>query len=386
MNLFSIRFTRIHHPRRAAQQGVSLVEIMVALVAGLILIGGVGQVYLSNKQTYRVQEAQSRLQENARFALEIMSKDIRMAGFMGCISRVPSINNTLNGPPPSFDPGDGIQGWEGNGTGYGTAVPIEINAAPVNVAIGAAVGQWSAAGGNTLDATTAVPNSDIFRIWRGGENPALINNITPGANTVINTTPNADTADGDIVLISDCQNADWVQACNVQAIGGGITIDHTLSSGCTPGNITALPVLTKSGGELVKLVSNIYYVGKRNDAAANEPALFRKPLLGSSASGGQNSAAAGAGEELVEGVENMQILYGEDTDSDGTPNQYVAASAVANWSNVVSMRLSILMRTAENNLTTEAQGYSFNGQSAIAPDRRLRRVFTTTVTLRNRLQ
>ncbi|MGK2914322.1 MAG: PilW family protein, partial [Porticoccaceae bacterium] len=68
---------------RRAQQGLSLVEVMVSLTLGLILIAGVGKIYLSGKQTYRMQEAQSRLQESARFALEILTNDIRKAGFMG---------------------------------------------------------------------------------------------------------------------------------------------------------------------------------------------------------------------------------------------------------------------------------------------------------------
>lgn len=350
-----------------------MVEVMVSLTLGLILIAGVGKIYLSGKQTYRMQEAQSRLQESARFALEILTNDIRKAGFMGCISRVQSVNNTLNGPPPSFDPGDGIQGWEADGTGYGTAVPIVAYAAPVTTAAG-----WTGAGGNILDATMAVPDSDIVRIWHGVDNAAIINSIAPGANTVVNTTPNAGTADGDILLISDCQAADWVQACNVQPIGGGTSINHVLSAGCVPGNIANKPLKTKVPGELVKLEANLYYIGKRADNAANEPALFVRPL--------SSTAGAGVAQELVEGVEDMQIQYGEDTDADGSPNYYVSADAVVTWTSVVSVRLSLLMRTMEDNLTDAPQNYSFNGVVAAAPDRRLRRVFTTTVGLRNRLQ
>jgi type IV pilus assembly protein PilW len=355
------------------QRGISIVEVMVAMTVGLILIAGVGQIYLSGKQTYRMQEAQSRLQESARFALEILTNDIRKAGFMGCISRVQNVNNTLNGPPPSFDPGDGIQGWEANGTGYGTAVAIVANAGPVTTAAG-----WTGAGGNILDATMAVPGSDIVRIWHGDDSAVVINGITPGASTVVNTGPNSGTSDGDILLISDCQAADWIQACNVQAIGGGASINHVLSAGCVPGNIPAAALKTKVPGELVKLVSNLYYIGKRSNSAANEPALFVRPLSA--------TAAPGAGQELVEGVENLQILYGEDTDSASGPNRYVAANDVGDWTKVVSVRVSLLMRTMEDNLTDAPQNYNFNGVAAVAPDRRLRRVFTTTIGLRNRLQ
>ena len=83
------------------QRGTGLVEIMVALTLGLVLMGGVLQIFLSNKQTYRMQEAHARLQENGRFAMEKISRDIREAGYWGCASRSVStvsgfLKTTLN--------------------------------------------------------------------------------------------------------------------------------------------------------------------------------------------------------------------------------------------------------------------------------------------------
>jgi type IV pilus assembly protein PilW len=78
------------------QRGIGLVEIMVALTLGLVLMGGVLQVFISNKQTYRMQEAHARLQENGRFAMEKLSRDIREAGYWGCASRSVSLTKTLN--------------------------------------------------------------------------------------------------------------------------------------------------------------------------------------------------------------------------------------------------------------------------------------------------
>ncbi|MFO1418816.1 MAG: PilW family protein [Methylotetracoccus sp.] len=64
-----------------SQAGISLIELMVGLAAGLVLIAGASQVYLANKQTYRLQDAQSRLQEDGRFVAEFLAKTIRPAGF-----------------------------------------------------------------------------------------------------------------------------------------------------------------------------------------------------------------------------------------------------------------------------------------------------------------
>ncbi|MDS4058864.1 MAG: PilW family protein [Candidatus Contendobacter sp.] len=63
------------------QHGLSLVEILVALVLSLFLLVGVIQLFIGSKQTYRFHDALSRVQENGRFALEAMARDIRMAGY-----------------------------------------------------------------------------------------------------------------------------------------------------------------------------------------------------------------------------------------------------------------------------------------------------------------
>lgn len=63
------------------QNGFTIVELMVAMVISLILLAGVSQIFLSNRETYRVQSSLSRLQENARFAIDLLRSDISMAGF-----------------------------------------------------------------------------------------------------------------------------------------------------------------------------------------------------------------------------------------------------------------------------------------------------------------
>lgn len=66
---------------RRQQLGLSLVELMVALVLGLVLMTGIIQVFLSSRQTYASNEAMARMQENGRFALEFISRSARLAGY-----------------------------------------------------------------------------------------------------------------------------------------------------------------------------------------------------------------------------------------------------------------------------------------------------------------
>lgn len=59
------------------QHGLTLLEIMVALFIGVFVLTGVVQTFVSSKQTYRIQDNMGRLQENGRFAIEYLSRDLR---------------------------------------------------------------------------------------------------------------------------------------------------------------------------------------------------------------------------------------------------------------------------------------------------------------------
>ena len=95
--------------RVSKQMGISLVEILVALVISLFLLAGIVQVYVGNKATFAFTNALAEIQENGRFALDSMSQDLRLTNQWGCISFNPAdtdnINDTLNA---------------GNVTGYDT--------------------------------------------------------------------------------------------------------------------------------------------------------------------------------------------------------------------------------------------------------------------------
>lgn len=68
------------NPKLSSQRGVTLIELMISLVLGLAVIGGLGQVFLSNKSSYSLQERLGQLQENGRYALYFLQRDIRNAG------------------------------------------------------------------------------------------------------------------------------------------------------------------------------------------------------------------------------------------------------------------------------------------------------------------
>ena len=129
----------------------------------------------------------------------------------------------------------------------------------------------------------------------------------------------------------------------------------------------------------MKLITRVYYIGRRNNSASNPPALFRKELT---------TSAAMNSDELVEGIETMRFAFGEDTNatSDKVANIYRNASSVANWARVVSIRVGLLAATAGNvDANTDTRVYSLADNSA-GPynDKKRRRAFNSTIQLRNR--
>ena len=81
--------SRETHAGRARERGVSLIELLVALVIGSILILGALSVFIDSRATYRVNQSVSRMQENGLFALDEMARSLQLAGYWG-------ENNTAN--------------------------------------------------------------------------------------------------------------------------------------------------------------------------------------------------------------------------------------------------------------------------------------------------
>ena len=349
------------------QKGISLVEIMVALVISLFLLTGIVQVYLANKTTYNFTNAISRNQENGRFAMEIMAQDLRMAGYFGCAvfdrndeASMEAIVNNLN---PA-------------GTGYNDELHNFLDQPLLE-----GTDNDGLNGSDSITLRGPVPgNANV-------NSPYMPNTA---ANIFISQ-PN-DLKDNDIVLITNCRGADIFQVTNSNDGSGAnankTAIVHNTGVG-EPGNYNpdtcvAGHCLSQTYGAdatIFKIRAVIYTI---KAGASGEPALWR-----------QEDDADGTtvdDQELVEGIEQMQVQYGVDTTGDGHPNQYLTADLITdnfalpnNWDNVMSIRLMLLTRSAAVGVVEAPQVVDFNGASTTYPDRRLRQEFTTTIALRNRV-
>ncbi len=299
------------------QTGFSLVEMMVAITIGLFILGGLAMLMANSRKNYEIQDYSARLQENARFASQFLSFDLRMAGYYGCSEVPPAGASPLLGITPA-----------------------------------------DATYGDTLQIQYSDPTEPVMTITADSDPTATsVNlNISPVSRNV---------QQNDLVVISDC--------------GGNIVRQVASVSSTSLALTTALGRYFKAGAQVRKLTGLQYSVAI---GASGTPALFR------------------GGQEIVEGVEFMRLLYGEDTDGDRIPNVYRPYDQVSTWAAVNSVKVGLLLRsvsnynpaqatreygTADNVDTRTYPILDLTGANAVDPaDLRVqRRVFTTTVMARN---
>lgn len=347
------------------QHGFTIVELMVAATLGLLILSGAISMLVSNKRIYTEQDEMGRLQENARFAIDLLVRDIRMAGYAGCADDISGVVNHVNGSNNVTD------------IHYFIAVEGSENA-----------GNWLP-GNSTDQVGNMIANSDGITVrYLDPTSIFVVDPVVTVANARIHTTTDSGLELGDIISIADCSSADVVvitsnpttPACN-SAINPACdsNFDHNIGNvaGAQPGNrLRDLSKTYNNDARILKFYAARYFIG---DDANGNPVLRRM-------TGVNKDDGAALVEDLVEGVENMQILYGEDTDNDVVADIYRNATTVVDWDNVVSVRLSLLFRTVDEYGAEVFQNNLDLLGTIINPpdDRRRRRVFTTTVQIRNR--
>ena len=281
-----------------------------------------------------------------------------MAGFTGCAGKItgPIDDNIADFYPPGHPSGDGfadavtlLNGSGIEGFEY-TNLPIQLTEEI------------------SLNSADVIPETDIVRIKRASTTGARVKN--PGGAAVDAASIKLDlaTAQGmfatnDYLFVSDCKNASIFVATEVLPNPGGQYIN--IAHGVNVNKLSHRQHIYQDDAEVFKLVNTTFYIAYNG---AGQPSLFRKSL------GNANTMNE---EELVEGVEDMQLWYGEDMDGNGVPNKYVESSRVGNWDNIVAVRVVLQVRSIEDNLTKDPTNYKGN------EDRRLRRTFTTSIALRN---
>lgn len=346
------------------QRGLSLVELMIAMLLGLILIAGVVEVYLSSRASYRLNRGLAQIQEKGRFATSFLVHDIRMAGYTGCSGGSPaSVVSTLNLDSASdqflYNFNHGLQGFDSsNGsTTWSPTLPAALtDSTKIHAVQGTDVVAVRTVQGMGVHISEAMPKSS--------------------AELKVNNVAASDLQPGDIVMLTDCSAAAVFQVTAVQTSADHI--QHNTGNS-DPGNSTKdLGQAFRIGSEVQKIATVTYFIGARDlsdNCNTGTCGLYKK-------------VGDGAPQELVSGITNLQALYGVDTDGNLTPNRYVTANDVSDWNNVVSVKIAVLVESEDTATAKPATAPTFVLlDTSVTPpnDMHMRKVFTDTIAIRNRV-
>jgi len=354
-----------------SQTGLTLIELLIAVVLGLVLSAGALLMFISNKQTATLQEQFAGVQENGRFATDILMREIRPVGYFGCGSATPVVINTLKAGTgiESFDFSRGVYGYEASGGGWANN---NDGGSPDSDITDEAVAGTDILMFKVVEGADCRVNNHEVKAALGGGCGCPYTKCLGQETDKLEVSAQCGLAEDDIVIISDCVNAAIFQITDVDTDSGVSEIQNKDDTN-SPGNCTEELGSSYVNGSIMKMYANIFMV-KNN--ASGVPSLYRY----------RNNVE----QELIEGVEDLQLTYGEDTSDNGAVNVYRTADNVSDWDNVLSIRLNLLVRSLDTILeNAQTIGIDRDGDGATetvdTSDMRLRQVFSTTVVLRNRM-
>lgn len=322
------------------QRGFGLVEMMVALVLGLLVVGAAAVMFVSTRRAGGTTENLSRVQESVRTSYDLMSREVREAGGTPCdagLVMANVLNNAQSATPTWWgawtDPLRGVDG----ATAFDGA------------AFGSGVGE-------------RVSGTDAIMVRYGAPVDDLAVSAHDTATTVITTNrANHGIAAGQLVMVCSYRQGAIFEATAVNTTTGTLTHANT---GSTPGNCSkGLGVPTDctatgttfqfAAGSLVGRLNVVgWYIGNNGRAETGGRSLYRVTRAGA--------------EEVAEGVRDMQLTYLVNGGTD-----YVAEGSVTDWSQVTAVRFDMTYESPETGVT------------AASAAQRLTRTVGFTVNLRN---
>lgn len=341
-------------------RGLTLVELMVAMALGLFLVGVMGTIFLGSKGTFQSQNQVARLQESARFSVDTISADLRMAGFQGCrgLGASTPMVNTLNTPTAfRYNFAQGVWASRHNGSAWVPALDA------------------------TLTSLTAAPASpgDVLTVRRAVGTGWSLTAEMASATSDLNVTPTGQITAGDLLMVSDCSGSAVFQATNANpGVGGAIA--HSASVTATPGvSTSSLGRAFLQDAVVYRLTTVTYYLApSQRTGKTSQRALwsFTSPVYDGTTQP----------QELVTGVEGFRVTLGLDSNGDGAADAYAAPADVTDWSQVVTVQTQLLLASTEDGITSSVQPYTFDGTTVTPTDRRLRTVVSLTAQVRNALR
>lgn len=326
------------------QGGVGLVELAIVLLLGTLLIAGALAVHQRARAAMRTADTVARLQDAGRLALDVIEADVRMAGFWGRFGSPALVANRAGPGQPLPAPFTPLQGTRIDGCGgAGSRWAIDLDA-PVG-------GTDDAYGLSCVAVGEPRPAADTLVVRRAAEAPST----------------------------SLAADRIHLQASHV---AGTLFVP---SPGCTdPMNVACLPNgFSPQDSQARTLVVRAYYVASSSTQQADVPSLRRKSFGNVNAA---SAAAALSDEEVVAGVEDLQVRFGVDTDGDGSVDGHADPGVVPAGATVVSATIWLLVRAEHREpgyLDLAAYSYGDLAEPHVPGDAYRRVLVSRTFELRN---
>jgi type IV pilus assembly protein PilW len=333
------------------QRGLTLIEFMVSIVLGMIIVAALATLVADQSQNRAEVDRAGRLIENGRYGIRAMADDLQLAGYWGELNGVPSSTALAALPDPCS-----------------LVLATITDASQLHIQ------------GYDAPASASVPT--------------CISNQLSGTDILV--VRHVDTATTALGSLTEGQY--YVQT-GLNAAGTAFTSTINVGGADATANATNFTLLKKdkvTAANVRKMVVRIYYVakcsvesgGSCDSGDGGNPIPTLKMLELSAASG---AAAWSSPVTIAEGIENLQVDYGVDTNSDGAPDgDDVDGSALThlNMGDVMAVKVYLLARNLEKTPGfTDDKTYALGTAGTITPataDRGYRRhVFVQSVRLVN---
>ena len=357
------------------QRGLSLIELMIAISLGLLIIGAILGVFITTNRNFLEDERYARMQENGRYAMRLLVEDLSMVGFWGAMLDTPDIITSIrdctsdNTGPCSQSIASGSTLLEldakcGEGTTGLTDAdkwPYAVSLPSMEVIKTATSGTYVHDKFECIPSSEFQPNTDVLTIKR-----------MQGREIVAGT-------------LSSDYNAQIYMRTNGKS-GMLFSYDSALTPGLSDSTDWAY-------------ISRIYYIKNfYQDTDDGIPTLQRKTLRYDDPTPDDGNTDTPElryidepGFGVAPGIEYFHVLFGIDTDTnpDGIPNIYVSEPTAAQMAAAVTARIFVLARSVNSDGNyTNNKVYTLGDvvkDYSGSPDNYYRRVFSTTVSLRNNI-
>lgn len=315
-----MKTTKSNTQHNNIQQGFTLVELMIAMVLGLVLLGGVIGVFLANQETNRVNSLLSQMQSSGRLSFQLLARDLKSASFTGCGNRSEVINVTSD-----FNVTNAAwANWRGGVMGFEGVLPTVAGITPVN-------------------------NTDVIRLMYGAGNGVTVaGHNTANSTFTVNANPQLNGLTvGTLALVCDgnAQSAMFeVTATTATTLrhqqGAGTNISGFL------GEPLNTPLTIALGGMIMPLESVAWFVGP-NNVGGNS--LYRAFVLN----------GVEVADEITSGVTNLQFEY-EVLVNTSPPGVWMTATNVpaGNWGRVIGVRATLVMESG-NKMSADLNTFNY---------------------------